>query len=232
MNEADFRRSIRKAWKYLDSAGLVELFSNPSPLRASHEFKATALDPSSHYEEVYLTGLRHRDYNLLLPDYSYFQFGHYDRQIRSAYYPNPFFGASVDAMKALGEQHEYLSEGLISMEEFLHEASELQASQKPPPVRYEFDSDAYIELRHPASHLHIGHHAENRWSLDRVLTPVVFSLLIAKLYYSEVWNSSNEIPHGPGTASLDDIFSAAKVECDLLPENLISNAEKSQFVLR
>ena len=168
----------------------------------------------------------------MLSDYSYFQFGRDDRGTRSAYYPNPFFGASVDAMKLIGEQHEYLSEGLISMEDFLHEASELQAPQKPPPVRCEYDPDAYVEFRHPASHLHIGYHAENRWPLERVLTPVVFSLMIAKLYYSEAWIGSDEISHGHGTASLDYILCATKIECELLPEELISHAEKAQLVFR
>lgn len=193
MNERDFIRSIRRLWRVADAIGVGEQFSGPVPLSASDEFRHISMSGTASYESVYLCGLKNRDYNLLLNDYSYFQFGRTDATTRLAFCPNPFFGASEQALAELSEKQEYVDEGVISVEEYLHEVSELRSITQPPVVRYEYDPSAHLEDRHPTAHLHIGYHAENRWPCAVVMSPEAFGLLLLKLYYPEQWSSTDEI---------------------------------------
>ncbi|MGO7522428.1 hypothetical protein, partial [Rhizobium brockwellii] len=82
---------------------------------------------------------------------------------RFAYYPNPFFGAAKDAESELSEMQEFVAEGIIGVDEFLHRVSEVRRSQHPPLVRYVYALEQYVEATHPCSHLHLGFHGENRW---------------------------------------------------------------------
>lgn len=111
LNDKDFKRSIAKVWRNAEAAGIGELISTPTSLKPSNEFIDVALDGSARYEDLYLTGLRFRDYNVLLSDYSFFQFSMTGNCLRLAYYPNPFFGASANAMADIGTHHEMLTEG-------------------------------------------------------------------------------------------------------------------------
>lgn len=231
LNERAFVRSIAKLWRCCRAAGVGELFSNPSSLTPSAEFKHLALDGSARYEDLYLTGLRQSDYNIQLVDYSYFQFSLSGASIRSAYYPNPFFGASTEAMTELGEKHEYLAEGVISMEDFLHELSELWSPRHPPQMRYEYDPDSYVELSHPASHLHVGMHSENRWPVQRVLSPEAFGMMVIRLYYYDYWRNTGEQVLGTQAVSLDEIYRRVKSDCSLLEADTFSDAESQHFYL-
>lgn len=231
LNDKDFIRSIAKVWRSADAAGIGEQISTPTSLKPSAEFIEIALDECARYEDLYLTGLRFRDYNVLLSDYSFFQFSMSGNCWRLAYYPNPFFGASADAMAEIGIHHEMLTEGIIDMDTFLQEISEMWAPKPPPLLRYDYDPSGYVELNHPSSHLHIGQHTENRWPLARVMTPEAFGLMVMRLYYSGPWNSAKEQPFGKKTASLDDIYVAAKAGCRALNPDEFSDDEKRHFFL-
>ncbi|MES2289947.1 MAG: DUF2290 domain-containing protein [Pseudomonadota bacterium] len=209
-----------------------ELFTDPSSITVSDTFKQLALDTKSTYEDLYLEGLSGGQYNILLADYSFFQFGGTtDESLRYAYYPNPFLGASQNAISELAELRTYVNEGVLDMDEFLHRVSEMRFTQHPPLVRYENAPSQYLELVHPCSHLHIGHHSENRWPVRRVLTPAAFTLLLLKLFYADFWQEGDAIPSGHQTLSLDDMLASAKEDCGLLPEELFSVAAERQFYL-
>lgn len=189
MNNRDFIKSIRRLWRVAEGIGLGEQFSGPTPLKASEEFRGLSISRTASYEEVYLCGLKNRDYNILLTDYSFFQFGRTETTARLAFYPNPFFGTSERALSELSEKQEYVHEGIITVEDYLQEISELRSTIQPPVIRYEFDPEAYVEDRHPTAHLHIGFHSENRWPCARILSPESFGLLLVKLYYPTEWAS-------------------------------------------
>lgn len=109
MNRAELVPHIRKSWMYATALKVNELFLGPVALDASDSFKALATEPRASYEELYLVGLREVQYNILLKDFSFFQFGTGGADgVRFAYYPNPFLGAAPDAVAELTEMQEYV----------------------------------------------------------------------------------------------------------------------------
>src|ERR1700749_4105272 len=97
MNENEFARQIRNAWtvayEILEVGRAVTTFAS---LGVDDEFREVALSGSSTYEEIFRTGLRRSNYNIILQDYGYFQFGFFsDESWRLAYYPNPFVSGDV-----------------------------------------------------------------------------------------------------------------------------------------
>lgn len=229
MTEQDIVRSIRKSWAYIQAVGVDQLFTVPSPLQPSDEFKELARGQAS-YEEVYLGGLAGGQYNILIADYAFLQFGgRDDDSLRYAFYPNPFLGASREAIASLAELRSFVDEGVVDMDEFLHGVSEIRQTQHPPLMRYENSSSQYVALTHPCSHLHLGHHSENRWPVRRVLTPAAFTLLILKHFYSDYWAEGSMIQRGRKRISLDEALMADKQECRLLPDDLFCADERRHF---
>src|SRR5258706_15590803 len=99
MTKDDLVPQIRKSWVYAKALKVDELFSGPTALDASDTFKALAVNSDFSYEELYLAGLRESQYNILLRDFSFFQFGLGSTDgVRFAYYPNPFLGAAPNAV--------------------------------------------------------------------------------------------------------------------------------------
>jgi hypothetical protein len=232
MNRADLVPHIRKSWMYAKALKVDELFSGPTALDASDSFKALAVGPNVSYEELYLAGLREVQYNILLKDFSFFQFGTGSVDgVRFAYYPNPFLGAAPDALAELKEMQEYVVEGVVDVDEFLHRVSEIRRPQHPPLVRYEYSKCQYIEATHPCSHMHLGFHGENRWPVRRFLTAHGFALLIFRLFYQDFWIRADLVKSGERQLTMDAVLDAAREECRLLYDDEFSNAEARRFHL-
>src|SRR5260221_6549175 len=230
VTEVGLVQGIRKAWLYTKAVGVDQLFSDPSSLKASDEFKEIALSSTATYEEVYLFGLSGGQYNILLADYAYLQFSRYSEiSLRYAYYPNPFLGASQRAISDLAALRTFVDEGVIDMDDFLHSVSEIRYTQHPPLVRYENAEDQHKDLVHPCSHLHLGHHSENRWPVRRILTPGAFTLILLKHFYAGHWANGSSIPAAEGEISLDEALMAAKQDCKILPDDLFSARAAQQF---
>jgi len=230
MNKADLIPHINKSWIYAKALKIEEAFSAPVALEASEEFLATAISSSASYEEVYLVGLREVQYNILLRDLSYFQFGLGKNDgVRFAYYPNPFLGAANEAVAELQEMQEYVSEGIIDVDEFLHRVSEIRRPQHPPLVRYEYSKKQYVEASHPCSHIHLGFHGENRWPVRRYLSAHAFALLIFRLFYIDFWIKADLVKSGEKSLTLDQVIEAARTECRLLYDDEFSLAEGRRF---
>lgn len=230
MNLNEIKYGIRKAWDYLKLSDVGQVFSNPAPLAASDAFKVLAISSDVSYEELYLAGLRDGQYNISLLDYSFVQFGgSSDNNLRYAYYPNPFIGSSTEAVSELAELRTYVEEGVLEMDEFLHAVAEIRHSQHPPLLRYENSYEQYVDLSHPCSHFHFGHHGENRWPLSRVLTPQAFALLLIRHFYPAFWASCPTMREGAREHSLDDILVAERDNCRILSDEFFSEVAKRQF---
>jgi hypothetical protein len=232
MNKADLARQIRMSWMYAKALKVDELFSGPTALEASETFKALAVEPRVSYEELYLVGLREGQYNILLRDFSFFQFG-IDQSdgTRFAYYPNPFLGAAPDAVAELNEMREYVVEGVIDADEFLHRVSEIRRPQHPPLVRYEYSKIQYHEATHPCAHLHLGFHGENRWPVRKYLTGHAFTLLIFRLFYLDFWMCADLVKSGGQELTMDAVLSGARAECRMLYADEFSEVEAQRFHL-
>lgn len=232
MNLDDIKAGIRKAWAYLKHCEVGLVFSNPAPLVASSEFKAIATSGTSTYEEIYLAGLREGQYNISLFDYSFVQFsGTDDNSLRYAYYPNPFLGSSTEAVAELAELRIYVEEGTLEADDFLHAVAELRSSQHPPLLRYENSFDQYVDLEHPCSHLHFGHHADNRWPLQRIMTPPAFALLLIKQFYPANWANCPTMKVGQNDRTIDELMIVERQDCRILSDEFFSDAAKRQFFM-
>jgi hypothetical protein len=199
-------------------------------IRRIRSFQGLGDQSRRFYEELYLSGLRDSQYNILLRDLSFFQFGTGSVDgVRFAYYPNPFLGAATDALAELKEMQEYVAEGVIDVDEFLHRVSEIRRPQHPPLVRYEYSKCQYVEATHPCSHMHVGFHQENRWPVRRYLTAHAFALLIFRLFYLDFWTRADPIKSGGSELTLDAVLKGARAECRMLYEDEFSNEESARF---
>jgi hypothetical protein len=161
-------------------------------------------------------GLRNRDYNILLTDYSYFQFAHSGEEgrlsMRFALYLNPFSPLSFDEVGSVDDSADF--------EVYFQLLEESEVNDAASAVRYDVAVQDRVELRHPAAHFHIGLHDSSRWPVDKILSPLVFTLLAAKLFYPERWG-----------AGLDERLARSKAECSSFPPELFTNRERENLYL-
>jgi hypothetical protein len=182
-----------------------------------------AFDTDITYAELYRTGLANLDYNILLADLSYFQFHCSEAGIRPgvryAFLPNPYpvirFADFCDAQSSMAEDATY--------EHYLQHLSEMDERIRAPLLRFDLAIEDYVPLEHPAAHMHIGHHEENRWPCARVITPHAFVLLVAKLYYPSAWAKCRN--------QSDAALALEKASCVALASDLFSPDEERQFFL-
>ncbi len=226
MNIADFRKSLRAVAAHLDSLGLLQQQKPCLSLRPSIEFLRAVRDDLP-YSQLFLVGLEHGDYNFLLCDSSYLQFALDERDgestLRYAFLPNPIEVESYeDFLRSNGiDVEEVGSEFLEYYEDF---ARSQPVVHRVPTIRYELDRRSYAELRHPCAHFHLGTHGENRWPVARVLTPLAFSLHIAKMFYGSAW--ARHFDSSSGINPLDDRLSEEKLHCAELSESYFSARER------
>lgn len=230
MNREELISGIRKVWEFSRALQLGEVFSNPVPLEPSREFVANAVDPQCPYETLYLSGLQHGDYNIQLVDFSFFQFGLAQADhVRFAYYPNPFLGSSAAAITEVNELRDFVSEGIVTIEQFLHRVSEIRTSQHAPLLRYENAPNDYVEFSHPCSHFHFGHHVDNRWQIERALSPLTFALIVFQQFHATAWQAIPSVTAFGKTERPRDFLRAEKQNCRMLPNELLSPEEKLLF---
>jgi len=206
-------RSIRAVAAMLNDGGILQQTYTTSSLQPSAEFAAYAMSVNPEYKELYRTGLRNRDYNFLLTDYSFLQFYRHSEgdelSMRFAYYANPFITTSLDEVFALYDGADY--------ELYLQLLEETDERGDALAIRYEVATRDYVELRHPTAHFHIGLN-EGRWPMDKILSPKAFTMFIAKLFYSSSWNENS-----------DEQLTVEKQSCEVLANTLFSLRDRSHF---
>lgn len=60
------------------------------------------------------------------------------------------------------------------------------------PIRYDYDSDAYMPGIHPASHMHFGYGNGIRVATLRILKPLSFVLFVVRQCYGQAWRDLND----------------------------------------
>ncbi len=191
MEDAEFVRQIPIVWKLLNADLKLgrALICNVS-LDVDEEFRKVALAPESSYADIYKAGLKRSAYNLLLWDYSFFQFSwESDQAWRMAYLPNPWIAGVADASRIVAEWEALEEMGELTHEDTSDLIDELPYRGAVPPIRFEYSRLAYREIGHPAAHFHVGRNSDNRWPCALLLGPVAFSMMIARLYYPEKWRT-------------------------------------------
>lgn len=234
MNENDFARSLRAAAELFEFLGVFESCTTFSSHDPSEKFRRLAYSADVRYADLYRVGLANHDYSFLLNDLSYVQY--YCHRVdgilglRYAFYPNPYDFMPYSAfLEELGME----SAGADSYEMYLEYLSEANESGHVPPIRYDLAYRDYEALEHPTSHLHLGLHEDNRWPLDRVLTPLAFSLLIAKMFYSGQWkhHGLRRRQRDSDLNSFDTLLLQEKSKCSSLDRQFFSDLERRQFFI-
>lgn len=189
MENSEFRDSIRDAFSALREGGLLESPTNPSSLKVSDRFNELALSGVASYPAIYHRGLELAQYNCLLRDYSYFQYSIEDRKSwRLAYYPSPYFSGCAPHLQDLDELRSQLENNKISLTEFEEFVADgFEAVNRVPMLRFEYSEIQHKKLYHPAAHLHIGVDGNDRLASRIKMSPLSFTMLVMRSYYSSSW---------------------------------------------
>ncbi|MER8528986.1 DUF2290 domain-containing protein [Mesorhizobium sp. M0814] len=231
MNRHDVQTGISQAWKIVDELGLGLTISDPTPLGVNDEFRDICLKSNAPYVDIYELGLKISHYNFSLTDYSYFQFSwSSEDNVRYAFYPNPYLSGDSDAVAKAAKWQELLGAGLISHEEFLAYLRHRPPDARIPLIRYENAPAQYSRFNHPCSHMHIGRHDDNRWAVDRLLTPQAFVLFIVKQYYGSTWRALANEDEENGN-ELETLLIKAKQESRQIGDDFFLQAERRSFFL-
>lgn len=198
-----------------------------SSLNASVEFKKMSRRATS-YQELYNEGVKFQDFNIMLTDNSFFQFTEKkaDEDVRLAYYPNPY--KFVEYLQERKEALSMLDSNELSLPEYEQLMTECNTKGDVPLIRYDLSVDQHCKKYHPAAHFHIGFHTENRWAVNRVLTPYAFFLKILIHYYPSLW-----FDFGDRGDELDNILDLKYREelsrCSLLSNQYFLDIEKDRL---
>ena len=189
MDVAEFRNSVRGAWELLHTElGIARAVSSLSSLQVDTQFNDIALNPASSYQEIYLAAVSRSYYNIILQDYSIYQFSWMSPlSWRFAYLPNPWIAGVEGASELVDEWETLEGLGAYDQEEIAMLISELPYYGSIPPIRFEYAVDQYREMSHPCAHFHVGRHSDNRWASSRHLNPLSFVMMVTRLYYIESW---------------------------------------------
>ena len=197
MQGADFDRLIRATWKFVyDELEIGRTVSSVNSLKVNPRFNIVALEDTSNYRDIYLAAVSLSYYNVMLLDYSIFQFSWTnDHTWRLAYLPNPWVAGVHGVEERIREWENLEALGELSDEDVANLISELPYFGSIPPIRFEYAVNQYREMIHPAAHFHLGRHTENRWPVARTLNPLTFAMLVSKLYYPAAWDAKSCFHH-------------------------------------
>ncbi|MFS1979223.1 DUF2290 domain-containing protein [Vibrio lentus] len=199
---SEFNRSIVKVIELADKLELLFQAGAAASLNVSYEVKKTTRKATS-YTEVYDVIAGQQEFNIMLSDRSMFQFTEtkQNEELRLVYYPNPYQFVEYQSIRK--EALELLDSKEFTEVEYEQYISEADFSCDVPVIRYDLSVDQHCEYYHPAAHFHIGFYAENRWPVDRVLTPLAFFLKILANYYPSTWKSQEDLTLVPKVNTLD-----------------------------
>ena len=219
MNKSEFLSSIRGTWELLNKRlKIADAIINTGSLSVDQGFNAVALDRSSSYERIYRSALSRSYYNIILNDEALFQFSWASSSSwRLAYLPNPWLTGYPHGLETRREAQTMVELGDLTLEEFDEVMASLDVSNAVPPIRYEYALDQHREVLHPAAHFHIGRHTENRWAVNRRLSPKAFCMLVAAQYYNESWNSLSSFAYEDVPDCIDAEFIATLNDCGVVP---------------
>ncbi|MDR6387560.1 DUF2290 domain-containing protein [Paraburkholderia phenoliruptrix] len=230
MDRSDVVRGINRTWETAERLDIAETFGNAGPLPVKDEFRDLLFSADTLYVDAYLAGLSMSHYNVLLSDYSYFQFS-WEREgyVRYAFYPNPFISGKEEELANFKRLRELVVADMITHEEYLALIADGSVSSGVPMFRYENAPDQRKPFRHPCSHFHIGFHSENRWPLRRVLTPLAFSLMVFKAYYGLPWKAKGDDEQKDVSNVFERMLIEEKANCRLVSIDLFDEIEERTF---
>lgn len=223
MVSQSFNQNIRETIALAEKFGLLFQAGASVSLATPPEVKFISRRAAS-YREVYDAIISFQSFNLMLDDRSFFQFTEVEanRDVRLAYYPNPYQFAEY-----LSERREIiqlLDSQEITDIEYEQFTSEAVFTSDIPVIRYDLSLNQHCKFYHPAAHFHIGFHADNRWPVDRVLTPKAFFLKTLYNYYQNKWKAQenstiNEVENVFDTLYRQELRSNCPLISEISPQH-------------
>jgi hypothetical protein len=227
MERREIQKGIRDSWSAVVELKLGETISSAAPLPVSDLFRDLLFSQDVQYNELYLTGLKLQHFNILLTDFSFFQYSIIsDDHVRFAFYPNPFLDVTESDLN-IERLRDLLEAEMITHEEFLALVNEHRSDNRAAPIRYENAPRDRRAFSHPASHFHIGHGNGGRWAVARNLTPLAFTLLVLKHYYPADWAGADD--QSEAGNAFDERLIRARANCLEVTDALFSPLERRCF---
>lgn len=216
MNAKEFSLSITKAIDVSFKLNLLLSPINTTSLRHSDPFKLLMYRADASYLDLYLTAQQNSDYNFMFNDFSIFQFTLHEEASDNAvvsysYYKSPF---DMVGYESFLEDHRFeKSEEAMLLYQQL--ASEADILEDKICLRYDLSCSSFKELSHPTSHIHFGFGNDARLSVDKFLTPYIFTMFVITTFYStESFLTTLEIVLGQ------------KDDCTLLDKSYFTDNER------
>jgi len=187
MNYKFFSEKIIQSIKLLDDLKLYKYKNLKNLNSLSDDFEKAF--KSYDYKNVFEKALTMRDYHVLLNDDSFLQFLYGKKNneliLTYSYYQNPkgwisFDDFVIDVLKDLSNQE-------IARELYDQFLDEQTVGNSYVTIRYEYNPCDHKELIHATSHLHIGFRNNIRIPIDKILTPLMFTIFIIKHVYYKDW---------------------------------------------
>lgn len=237
MNLAFMEEGLRKAKRILKASGLFqtqnytkeEMFK---PSKFSQDFFQAShdLQRNGDYRNLYKVGLTNKDYDILLSDYSFFQFScesNKDNQkivkCSYSYYEAPSeFQTYEDFLTEIGLS--YSECGDLFRQDYEQYLAEAKLKNSVTPLRYDYDESLYDPPVHSLSHLHIGFRNEIRVPIKYFLTPHSFVSFVIRHIY---WNKWKLLMNDHNFCSIYYV----KSECKLLDNNYFTEDEAKDFYI-
>lgn len=190
MSIADFNISLKQVECALSFFSLLRMrgTKNINKDGVSSDFLKNS--QTTNYYNIYSTGLKELDFDFLLCDQSFLQFEYKKSAeniiIRYAYFQNPINYISYDEY-LIESDYELEEVGDAFRDEYEQFINEQELNNQFTPIRYDYDLMGYSPLLHSVSHIHIGHNNSVRIPLDKIISPLMFSLFIIKHTYYKEW---------------------------------------------
>jgi hypothetical protein len=239
MKQQNFDRGIVRAMGICIKLGLEPKMLCPISLKVNKNFNKVALVSGSTHEEIYFAGLDEGYYNVILNDFSYFQFSFrelkpepgkpklsYPYDIRMAFYPNPMnadtYSDTPDSpTDLLQTYHQYYIDDEWTFEEYTQALCELRANITTPILRYDLSEEQHKRINHPIAHLHLGVNNSSRIATNKVFTPELFTTFVLSNFYREKW----ELLSG-SDLTLDLDYKRAKSNCATIKSDFYCDVQR------
>src|SRR5690554_5126643 len=181
MKEGRFLASKNESIKLLETAGLLNEEEAPN----YRDLDVSAVRGKNH-RETYDYFFRNRFYDALLKDMSILQYRNDTKEESYYFIPSPDSVPPIEDFLAETIGAEFYELDDIERGEFIEQSKpdymmHIETIAKPTDslcIRYDKHLEGYREGHHPAAHIHIGFDSPMRVGLDRLQTPMSFTLFI------------------------------------------------------
>ena len=226
MNSREFKQNLQRVQNLLSSASLLKdsqymhKYIKPSYNRISS---------SKELADVYKQEVENFNYHFLLKDDSFFQFQFEEQdssisKLRYLFLQFPYNIPCYDQFLLDNCGAKSSDIGYACLESYSQALSEADLKDSAVILRYDYSKDNYREGVHSISHIHIGFSNSIRLTVDKQLSPEVFSLFVLKQLYDIEWN--NII----GNSNFQNKLKSCKQYCySLNGTPFFSNLDKSEL---